>query len=103
VLEAVLRSAEKAWRYGLSRRSSTSAIGWEKFQQLLETYVLPPPRIVHNISWAMQGSTVRHQSGKEVCPGYSNRGIGKRAFELPIDLASCPVLVTRLPSIVPVP
>ena len=47
--EEVLRSAEKAWRYWLSRRSSTSAIGWEKFQQLLETYVLPPPRIVHNI------------------------------------------------------
>ena len=47
--EEVLRSAEKAWRYWLSRRSSTSAIGWEKFQQLLETYVLPPPSIVHNI------------------------------------------------------
>jgi hypothetical protein len=62
LLEAVLRSAEKAWRYWLSRRSSTSAIGWEKFQQLLETSVLPPPRIVHNISWAMQGSTVMHQS-----------------------------------------
>ena len=49
LLEEVLRSAEKAWRYGLSRRSSKSAIGWEKFQQLLETYVLPTPRIVHNI------------------------------------------------------
>jgi group II intron reverse transcriptase/maturase len=49
LLEEVLRSAEKAWRYWLSRRSSKSAIGWEKFQQLLETYVLPLPRIVHNI------------------------------------------------------
>jgi RNA-directed DNA polymerase len=49
LLEEVLRSAEKAWRYWLSRRSSKRAIGWEKFQQLLETYVLPTPRIVHNI------------------------------------------------------
>ena len=50
VREEGRRSAEKAWRYGLSRRSSTSAIGWEKFQRLLETSVLPPPSIVHNIS-----------------------------------------------------
>ena len=49
LLEEVRRSAEKAWRYWLSRRSSKSAIGWEKFQQLLETYVWPTPRIVHNI------------------------------------------------------
>ena len=62
LLEEVRRSAEKAWLYWLSRRSSKSAIGWEKFQQLLETYVLPTPRIVHTISWAMQGSTVMHQS-----------------------------------------
>jgi len=48
-LEEVRRAAEQAWRYWLSRRSRTSAIGWEKFQQLLETYVLPPPRIVHNL------------------------------------------------------
>jgi RNA-directed DNA polymerase len=49
LLEEVRRYAEKAWRYWLSRRSSKSAIGWEKFQQLLETYVLPTPKIVHNI------------------------------------------------------
>ena len=49
LLEEVRRSAEQAWRYGVSRRSSTSAIGWETFQQLLETSVLPTPRIVHNI------------------------------------------------------
>jgi RNA-directed DNA polymerase len=49
LLEEVRRWAEKAWRYWLSRRSSKSVIGWEKFQQLLETYVLPTPRIVHNI------------------------------------------------------
>ena len=62
LLEEVRRWAEKAWRYWLSRRSSKSAIGWEKFRQLLKTYVLPTPRIVHNISWAMPGSTVMHQS-----------------------------------------
>jgi RNA-directed DNA polymerase len=49
LLEEVRRDAEKAWRYWRSRRSSKSAIGWEKFQRLLETYVLPTPKIVHNI------------------------------------------------------
>jgi RNA-directed DNA polymerase len=49
LLEEVRSAAEKAWRYGLSRRSSKSAIGWEKFQKLLETYVLPTPKIVHTI------------------------------------------------------
>ena len=49
LLEVVSHYAAKAWRYWLSRRSSQSAIGWEKFQQLLETYALPIPRIVHNI------------------------------------------------------
>ena len=47
--EEVLRSAEKAWRYGVSRRSSKRAIGWGKCQQQLATSVLPPPRIVHTI------------------------------------------------------
>ena len=49
LLETIRRYAEKAWRYWLSRRSSKSAIDWEKFQQLLATYVLPTPKIVHNI------------------------------------------------------
>jgi hypothetical protein len=49
MLEEVRRYAEKAWRYWLSRRSSKSAIGWEKFQKLLQTYALPVPKIVHNI------------------------------------------------------
>jgi hypothetical protein len=49
MLEEVRRYAEKAWRYWLSRRSSKSAIGWEKFQQRLEIYVLPLPKIVHSI------------------------------------------------------
>ena len=49
LLEEVRRYAEQAWRYWLSRRSSKSAIGWEKFQRLLQTYVLPTPQIVHTI------------------------------------------------------
>jgi len=43
------RDAEQAWRDGLSRRSSTSGIGWEKFQKLLGVYPLPIPKIVHPI------------------------------------------------------
>jgi hypothetical protein len=35
LLENVRRYAEQAWRYWLSRRSSKSAIDWEKFQKLL--------------------------------------------------------------------
>jgi RNA-directed DNA polymerase len=49
LLENVRRYAEKAWRYWLSRRSSKSAIDWEKFQKLLALYSLPTPKIVHNI------------------------------------------------------
>ena len=49
LLEEVRHHAEKAWRYWLSRRSSTRSVGWEKFEKLLQTYVLPTPRIVHTI------------------------------------------------------
>ncbi len=49
LLEEVRRFAEQAWRYWLSRRSSKSAIGWKKFGKLMQTYILPIPRIVHNI------------------------------------------------------
>jgi len=49
LLEEVRRFAEKAWRYWLSRRSSKKAIGWEKFEKLMQTYILPIPRIVHTI------------------------------------------------------
>ena len=43
------RFVEKAWRYWLSQSSNESSIGWAKFEQLMQTYVLPTPRIVHNI------------------------------------------------------
>ena len=49
LLEEVRRSAERAWRYWLSRRSSKSASGWKKFWKLMQTSILPIPRIVHNI------------------------------------------------------
>jgi RNA-directed DNA polymerase len=49
LLEEVRRYAEKAWRYWLSRRSSKSSIRGKKFEKLMATYVLPTPKIVHNI------------------------------------------------------
>jgi hypothetical protein len=49
LLEEVLRFAQKAWRDWLSRRSRKSAMGWEPFPRLLQTYVLPTPTIVHTI------------------------------------------------------
>jgi len=35
--------------FWLSRRSTRSAIRWEKFARYLEKHPLPAPRIVHNI------------------------------------------------------
>jgi group II intron reverse transcriptase/maturase len=49
LLEEVRRYAEQAWRDWLSRRSRTSASGWETFPRLLQTDVLPTPQIVHPI------------------------------------------------------
>jgi RNA-directed DNA polymerase len=49
LLEEVRRFAEKAWQYWLSRRSSKRAIGWEKFEKLMRTYILPTPKTVHTI------------------------------------------------------
>ena len=49
LLEEVRRDAEKTGQYWLSRRSSTRAIRWEKFQKVLATSVRPIPQIVHNI------------------------------------------------------
>jgi len=49
LLEQGRRHAEKAWQYWLSRRGSKNSIGWEKCGKLLQTSVLPTPRIVHTI------------------------------------------------------
>ena len=65
LLEEVLRYAEKAWRYWLSRRSSKSAIGWEKFQKLLQTISCRYPRSSTTSDRVLQGSTVMRQSGAE--------------------------------------
>lgn len=48
MLAGIAHYAEKAWRYGLRRRSSKSGLGWEQFQKLLRVYPWPIPRIVHN-------------------------------------------------------
>ena len=49
LLEQVLTHAEKAWRFWLGRRSRTSYITWEKFEQLKAIFRFPTPRIVHDI------------------------------------------------------
>ena len=49
MVEGIAHYAEQAWRYWLSRRSSTSGSGWEQFQKLLRVSPLPIPRIVPNI------------------------------------------------------
>ena len=48
-LANVRREAEKAWRYGWSRRSSTRARDWETCQKRLALEVVPTPKIVHNL------------------------------------------------------
>ena len=49
LLEEVRRSAEKAWRYWLSRRSSKSAIELGEIPAAVGRLCLPIPKIVHNI------------------------------------------------------
>jgi RNA-directed DNA polymerase len=48
-LAIIRQHALAAWRYWLSRRSHKSAISWEKFQKLQAVFVLPRPKIVHQI------------------------------------------------------
>jgi RNA-directed DNA polymerase len=63
--DEVRREAEKAWRDWRSRRSRTRAIGWETFQRLVQTSILPTPTIVQTSGSVMQGSTVMRRSGAE--------------------------------------
>lgn len=49
MLELVMESAKRAWRYWLSRRSQKSTIPWKVYERLLEKLPLPRPRIVHCI------------------------------------------------------
>jgi hypothetical protein len=45
----VYQCVRRTWRYWLSRRGQNKAIPWEKFELFLAKFVLPTPRIVHNI------------------------------------------------------
>ena len=49
LMEVVLRHAENAWRYWLSRRSQKGMITGNKRERWREQCSLPTPRIVHNI------------------------------------------------------
>ncbi len=48
-LEAVYRQAMKGWWYWLNRRSRQRNLLWEKFKQILTSFPLPKPRIIHAI------------------------------------------------------
>ena len=39
----------KVWRKWLARRGKRNAMFWDKFNFLLRTYPLPPPRIMHSV------------------------------------------------------
>ena len=49
LLEVVLRHAERAWRYWLSRRSQKGMITGNKLEWWQAHFPLPLPKIVHNI------------------------------------------------------
>jgi hypothetical protein len=38
----------RAWQKWLSRRSQRAYLSWERFQEMLKRYPLPPPQIVHS-------------------------------------------------------
>lgn len=46
-LEKVLDFVQRAWRFWLNRRGGKS-FTWEKFNNILETFPLPQPKIIHN-------------------------------------------------------
>jgi RNA-directed DNA polymerase len=48
--EAVFEYTERAWQYGLSRRSHTGHLNWQKFVDSVHRQLpLPKPRIMHHI------------------------------------------------------
>lgn len=49
VLEVVYEYAEKVWRHWLGKRHRGGYISYKKFKNILGSYPLPRPRIVHNI------------------------------------------------------
>lgn len=48
-LQSVYEHVKRAWRHWLGRRTRNGYISYEKFDQILEVYKLPTPRIVHSI------------------------------------------------------
>ena len=40
---------ERRWRKWLGRRSRSGRMSWERFSRLLNTYPLPPVRVVHSV------------------------------------------------------
>lgn len=46
-LAQLYRNVRRAWHYWLSRRSQRAKILWTEFEQLMERFPLPRPRIVH--------------------------------------------------------
>ena len=48
-LQKFREEVKKRWQKWLNRRSRRAAMPWERFQQLLQRYRLPPPRVVHSI------------------------------------------------------
>jgi group II intron reverse transcriptase/maturase len=48
-LEAVYQQALKGWWYWLNRRSRQRNLLWDKFKQILTSFPLPRPRIIHAI------------------------------------------------------
>ena len=49
VLEVVYEYTKEAWRHWLGKRDRDGYINHEKFKEILKTFPLPLPRIVHNI------------------------------------------------------
>lgn len=48
-LERVYESVRRAWHYWLRRRDRRKALTWEKYEEMLDLFLLPRPRIIHAI------------------------------------------------------
>jgi RNA-directed DNA polymerase len=48
MLREFLHAVHRVWRHWLSRRNRQRQMNWERFQRLLQRYLLPLPRIVHS-------------------------------------------------------
>lgn len=47
-LKAFYNAVKKRWYYWLNRRSQTNSYTWKGYKKLLEYFVFPRPRIIHN-------------------------------------------------------